>query len=130
MDNESVAVEGDDDDGDGGEVDGEARRRLDDAAEEERAGAERPELGQHVHRGDRHREAQDCGKIRNRMLDSVGCRVPSTFNRKPQVSEKGFGIAERRKKPLLMCAIQIGPLSRTFALAAEIMHNLTCLRGK
>ena len=54
-----VSVEGDDHDGEGGEVDDEAGHALDHLAEERAVTGERPVLGQHVARAEDQADAQD-----------------------------------------------------------------------
>ena len=57
MDDAAVPVDCDGDDGEGGVVDGEAGPRLGHAAQEQGVATERPVLGQDVHGGEQHREA-------------------------------------------------------------------------
>ena len=63
VDDAAVPVDGDGDDGEGGVVDGEAGPGLGHAAQEEGVPTQRPVLGQHVHRGQQHREADHCKRL-------------------------------------------------------------------
>ena len=74
MDDAPVAVEGDDHDGQRGQVDGEAGRRLDGAAEVGAALAEGPVLGQHVHRRQHHRETENWRRGKGKSMNNEARR--------------------------------------------------------
>ena len=59
-----MAVQRDDDDGEGEKVDGETRRRLDHAAQRESRPAEGPVFTQHVHSRQHHGHTEDCKEER------------------------------------------------------------------